>query len=689
MSSDLDLRELHRVHDPDPAFVALLRARLESVAADSPDTGSTSTKVDVEPVAGPAGLPRHRWLLRVAAAAVVIAGIVAAASITRTDDPASTETDTVPTTTTIVDPSLAVFIGGWRSVDGDGSRLMMTIDDAGDGTAEMTVLDDAASVCAGAPSTMTGTGAITSAGVLVIAAPEFSCDDGTAPEALSGPPLEDQLRDLTFAPDGDDTLTDSLGGAWRRAGADDDPTVDGSEQLSSGGMWPQSTLEEVRAAQELADAGDPAYVWQVDAQLASEEGWSHLVQPGRVELVDRFLREELGWEAYLFSVWQGTDGDGASDGVHRGSVFLRCAPGRTNPLYPPGRDGRLGETCAPTLDDLRYETVSVDIAQLDQRGPDGIWVVSDWRMTAPFAQADPVVAEADATALLEEFLSARIAGDGAEGYVAVPTKSHIMLDDMPLLYATSGGARYERFEIERISGPTWPYGEMEFTVRLFADGGDTVVEQPISFYDSGGGLQPTSNATATTENGRSVFVPYAFFDGDVTVTAEAPWEANIWTVSGLSLGSSTSDELVQFTRDPFPAATGCTRGPAAADAAALAQAIRSNPELETTVPVAVTVGGAGGLQMEVTQAPDATTCLDAGSGRSLVLTKPTQSIHQFADSLLLGPSDRMRLYLIDLPEGTAEGVLVVAVIAGETRFDAVVEAAAPIIDSLELHTEGS
>ena len=35
----------------------------------------------------------------------------------------------------------------------------------------------------------------------------------------------------------------------------------------SGGMWPQSTLEEVRAAQERADAGDPDYTWQVDPRL--------------------------------------------------------------------------------------------------------------------------------------------------------------------------------------------------------------------------------------------------------------------------------------------------------------------------------------------------------------------------------------------------------------------------------------
>ena len=80
-----------------------------------------------------------------------------------------------------------------------------------------------------------------------------------------------------------------------------------SQSPISGGMWPQSTLEEVRAAQELADAGDPDYTWQVDPQLSRTR--LTIEEPGQVEIVDRFLREVLGWEAYLFepgtSGWDG------------------------------------------------------------------------------------------------------------------------------------------------------------------------------------------------------------------------------------------------------------------------------------------------------------------------------------------------------------------------------------------------
>ena len=89
-----------------------------------------------------------------------------------------------------------------------------------------------------------------------------------------------------------------------------------------------------------------------------------------------------------------------------------------------------------------------------------------------------------------------------------------MLDEVPLLYGTTTGAPYERSELELVSGPSWPYGAMEFKVRLFADGGQTVVEQLIS-SDQGGPLGLWSRVTDTTENGQSVAVPYGFFDGEV------------------------------------------------------------------------------------------------------------------------------------------------------------------------------
>ena len=250
------------------------------------------------------------------------------------------------------------------------------------------------------------------------------------------------------------------------------PTPDTrSSSPISGGMWPQSSFDEVQRAQELADAGDPDYTWQVAPSLILyEEG---AAEPGDVELVNRFLREVLGWESFLYAPFLESDINGVI-GAHTDLRYLRCAPGRTNPLYPPGPEPETGELCAPTLDDLRYETVSLDLAQLDRQGRDGIWVVNQWRLT-PFAQADPAVVEAQATERLEEFLAARIAGTGAEGRVRLFREV-----DIPLLYATTSGAPYERYEIERVEGPRWPDGLMTFSARLFADGDATVVEQKIT-----------------------------------------------------------------------------------------------------------------------------------------------------------------------------------------------------------------
>jgi hypothetical protein len=47
--------------------------------------------------------------------------------------------------------------------------------------------------------------------------------------------------------------------------------------------------------------------------------------------------------------------------------------------------------------------------------------------------------------------------------------------------------------------------------------------------------------------------------------------------------------------------------------------------------------------------------------------------------------ERMRLYLFDVPEGSSMRVLAIAIIAPESRFESVVEAAAPVVDSVEFH----
>src|SRR3990170_6331187 len=115
------------------------------------------------------------------------------------------------------------FEGTWVSTsDPDGGTQTMTVRVSADGAVEITVRDDVATECSDTPSTMTGTGRIEGGTQLVIPAPVYTCDDGSEAETLSGPPLQEQLRDWTLSLDPEtDTLTDGVGGVWLREGEED------------------------------------------------------------------------------------------------------------------------------------------------------------------------------------------------------------------------------------------------------------------------------------------------------------------------------------------------------------------------------------------------------------------------------------------------------------------------------------
>jgi hypothetical protein len=476
------------------------------------------------------------------------------------------------------------------------------------------------------------------------------------------------------------------------------PSVAAPSGPVSGGVWPQSTAEEVREAQERADAGDPAYTWQVDQALdlldrnpASSLTDVNVTVPA---IVDRFLREVLGWDAFLFNVRESVRDDGDVNSM-RGLEYIRCAPGERNPRYPTADERAPGaERCAPTIDDLRYESVRIDLEQPGWQGPDGIWVVSDWAMTAPFAQADPRVTESEVKAGLEEWLAARVAGVGAEtnldledergdGRCGERWRTMCRIGEVPLLYATTSGAPYERYEIERVSQPTWPYAEMELKVRLFADDGATVVEQPISWVDTQpldgqAGPELLGTVTEMTENDQPVAVPFVFLDGEVTASAARPWRVSHQMFNyGLSLHDNYSAERVTFVPDPLPVTTPCLVGSSPADAAALALCIGSDPDFETTAPVHVIVGGAQAVYMDITLAKD---------GVSSVVTSRSLAPHLYGGAswrVGVDEGSRARLYLVDLPEGSSTRMLAIAIAAPALRFEQVLEAAAPIVDSLE------
>jgi len=596
------------------------------------------------------------------------------------------------------------FQGVWVSTsDPDGGTQTMTVRVFADGAVEITVLDDVATVCSGTPSTMTGTGRIEGGAALVIPAPVYTCDDGSEPETLSGPPLQEVLRDWTLFLDPEtDTLSDGVGGVWLREGAEEpspEPTFSGTI------MWPQSSLQEAEEAQRLADAGDPRYTWQV-------LGPGPFTDARQTEFITRFLQEELGWEEFDLSEFPGLYAGVPQDGLWV-MLAVRCAPGQTNPLYPNDPEGR---GCAPTIDEYRYETVMIG-AETPVRvadDPSAIWVVTNWEMLQPSDvqitltrylddnrgprnQVRQVVppSDAEATALVEAFLQARVDGEGAEEYLSPATS------EIPLLYATTSGAPYERSEFELVQGPVWPGGWREFTVRLFAAGASTVVEQPFLVERDEDGrpvlaymtLDPFEGSfgmgdVLTRENGGGLVEPYEFLDGEVTFDAAWPWD---WYVGGWGFTETMTtlefddpdqqrfDQLLALVADPLPVESGCRQGPAPADAEALARSIRSDPDLEATEPVAVSVGGIEALRMDVVAATGASFCEEGPAPQVLSADDRDWT------GVGLEPGKRMRLFLLDLPEGLSARILAIAVSAPEADFEHVVEAAEPIVDSLEFH----
>ena len=667
-----DLREIAVGAHPSPSA-------WKSIVARIGDDGESAVALVLAPA--PDRSKRPVWIAVAAAALVVITGSIAVL-VTRVGDDHSVSTDVVPT----IPPTAAPFVGVWVSTDPDGSSQTMEIVRSGTDGYGVVVHDDAATAaCAGVAATMTGTGLLETPERLVIAQPELICDDGAVPRM--GPPPQAELANFTLELDtATDESVDSFGVVWRRAGSNDEliasspVTVPALASGTSGWMmWPQSRLDEVRAAQELADAGDPAYTWHLDAKLAADE------EPHGAEIFARFIEEELGWEEFTppFSGYLTVDGGGRYDGV----LFIRCAPGQTNPLSPLYADAPPEiRRCAPTIDDFTYETVEISVTQPERRGPSGIWVVDRWKILQ--SNPDPAYlwcflyddcgqgqvgqvappTDAEVTALLQAFLRARVDGEGAEQYLLREPEGSPQKDtEVPLLYATTSGAPYERSEIERVQGPVWPSGWMEYKVRLFAVG-ETVVEQHFYVIRHGNGqlglLYP--NYVPTTENGQSVAVPYSFLDGEVTFAAAPPWYSE--DVGPTVMGFGGGRQHFVIAADPLPVRTGCEKGPAPADAKALARSLMSDPAFETTETVPVRIAGIDGLQI------DGVVTAQWDTNWSLCYPMWTTDAQVF----------RMRLYLIDYPGESAQ-VLTLAVIAPEADFERVLEEATLVVESLEFH----
>lgn len=179
---------------------------------------------------------------------------------------------------------------------------------------------------------------------------------------------------------------------------------------------------------------------------------------------------------------------------------------------------------------------------------------------------------------------------------------------------------------------------------------------------------------------------YGFLDGDVTYHVADPLKPRYSDPDRLTIVGRLPDDnaprrVLLMLPDPRPVGPGCEGARAPSDAATLARSIRSDPDFEATAPVAVTIGGIPALQMDVLLAPGASSCPGAEHGTSgetpLLLERAP-----FVAAPDVG--DRARLYLLDLPGGSAR-VLAIAVITDEDSFETVLEFAAPVVDSIEFH----
>jgi len=201
-----------------------------------------------------------------------------------------------------------------------------------------------------------------------------------------------------------------------------------------------------------------------------------------------------------------------------------------------------------------------------------------------------------------------------------------------------------------------------------------------------GSVRPQSSLEEVPQAEDPVLVEYGFLDGVVTYRAADPLapsqdgygDGSRLAIVGLLPDDDVPRRVLLMLADPRPIGPGCAEGPAPADAEALARTIGSDPDFEASAPVAVAIGGISALQMDVLLEPGATSC--PWSEFDMSATSPLLLQH----APVFAGADRARLYLLDLPEGPAR-VLALAVITDEDSFDALLEHAAPIVDSIEFH----
>jgi hypothetical protein len=204
------------------------------------------------------------------------------------------------------------------------------------------------------------------------------------------------------------------------------------------------------------------------------------------------------------------------------------------------------------------------------------------------------------------------------------------------------------------------------------------------------GAPPSNRAEESTVAGADGPGTFAMLYGEVTFRAAEPWfdhvEAYIdprlfFLTSGPGLPDRlvTIDAAIEILVNPLPPETPCDSLRVPPTAEELVQAIRSNPDLEATVPVTERVGGVDALRMDVVAAPGASIA-PCGGVRVPVVSVPGRGAWGG-----VGLGDLGRLYVLDLPGGSARTLAILINAPEGALFERAVEAAAPVLDSFEFH----
>ena len=219
--------------------------------------------------------------------------------------------------------------------------------------------------------------------------------------------------------------------------------------------------------------------------------------------------------------------------------------------------------------------------------------------------------------------------------------------------------------------------------------GYTLVLDPAAdrLYDSLGvvwnrGAPPERWTRPSTEAGVEGPSTFSIAHGEITFRAAGFWNdhAEAYIDPRLFFLIGPGDEGAEMTifLNPLPPED-CEslRVPPAAEE--LVQAIRSNPHLEATAPVIERVGRIDALRVDVVAAPGASVGPCTADESVDIVNVPGRPWGNVAQG------ERGRLYVMDLPGGSARTLGILVTAPSEAVFQQALDAAEPVLDSFEFH----